>query len=249
MSITTAPASDRATTNADNFSDTAGMFAGEIETFLEDAATLAKAEVTPSNQAKYADLIKREVALRGAAEKIKDSEKKPFLDACAEIQGVFNARVAQLKEALTAPKKKLEAYLQKLDDEREAEAKRAREEAARKQAEADALAAAAAETADPFERFDAAQRAEAAEIEAAVATRDAAAVPEKVKVIGVSTGRSVSLKTKQSVEIVDYAAALAHVSNDVRVKEAVQKAVDALAKAQQFGQTIPGCKFITSKAL
>lgn len=234
----------------DNFGSGAEAFKNEIAQFVEDCKRLAETPIDEKTERLLADLVIRERKLRQTATMMKDGEKRPFLDACSEIDARFNMTVDALFDALAAPKAKLREHLLAEDKRREDDARRAREDAERKAAEAASLRAAAAD-ADPFERYDARERIEDADEQAASAARAAeTASASKVKIASAAgLGRSVGLKIVRGVKIADYDTALLHFAQNAGVKDAVYKAALAIAKATKFKEPIPGVVFTETKEI
>jgi hypothetical protein len=125
-----------------------------IKVSIDDHLTEARAwadgtEITSQEQADEVSRLIEYLRLDGdAADMLRVELKKPHDDAITEIQAKFNPLIADLKNktpgkvplAIKALKATLGAYLQKLEDEKLARAKLAREEA-------EATAAAAAQAA------------------------------------------------------------------------------------------------------
>lgn len=246
--MTRAPASDRTVPRSDNFGDGAQALRNELRQFEDDCAELAKVGVTEENKGRFADLAVRECNLRKVATALKEEEKRPFWDECVRIDAAFRNTIATLADALKAPKQKFDAWVLAEDAKREAAARAVREEAERRQREADALAA-QTQSADPFAAFEAAEIVGNAQIEADTAARAAEVAEGAGTRVASSLGRSLGVRTIKSIEVVDHEAALAHFKNSALVKTAVAKAASDLGKAQKYAEAIPGCRIVEAKAV
>lgn len=169
-----------------------------------------------------------------AADKQRTAEKAPHTAAGKAVDERYRLVKAKLELAVNAIKAKLTVWLKKQQDIEDA-ARLQREETARKeQEEADRLAAEAADKPTiegQIEAEEARKRAEAAE-------KDAAR-PVRAQAKG-EIGRAATLRTVYRGEIENIEFCLAHYRNDTRLREALQKIVDADIRAGDHN--IPGVK-------
>jgi len=239
-----------------DFRDAGQMFRDELKKFEDDCAALAKLavkangdldeEAIAANQKRFADLVGRECELRKTAISRKDEEKKPYWDECQRIDAAHRNVIAKLADALKSAKSKFDAWILAEDAKREVAEKEARAAVERAEREAEAVEAKAAAGHDPFAAFEAQEEVFAARNNAQQASFAAAAIPERTKIAS-NVGRSVSVRTSQTVEVIDYAAAFATVAENKAVKEAIEKAVKAAHKAT--GAVPAGCKLVEVKAV
>lgn len=180
-----------------------------IETLYQQAADYLDGEpLATQGQAddvsKLMRMISEEIAVAEAARK---AEKAPHDAIIKEIQDRWNLLVGDTKTvtgkavlAVATCKKALAPWLQKLAAEQEAAAKAAREEAARKQHEAQEAMRAA--TADNLAARDAAEEL----ARAAAAADRAARAAEKAKPHAGTYGRAAHLRTYHDATVTDGAA-------------------------------------------
>jgi len=179
----------------------------EIETLFEEAKGWLDGEAI-ANQGQADDLNKLMSMIREAekkAEALRKEEAKPFDDGKAEVQARYNPLIQKGKGltalALSAAKKALTPWLEKLDREKreaEAKARQEAEEAAKKAAEAFRLS----DQADLEARQEAERLAEEAK-QKDIAARKAANDKARAKS---GDGRATSLRTYHTPEITDYTA-------------------------------------------
>jgi hypothetical protein len=219
----------------DNFGDGAEALGREIEQFVEDCALLSSAEIDLASERRVAELVVRERRIRAAAEALKDSEKRPYLEECNRLDSGFRGAKEKLARALAGPKDKLRLYLIDQERERAASASAAREEAALAAREADALRAAAPDV------------AEALDAQAAEAARDAATLDAGKARVASFSGRGIGLKTVMRVVVEDWGLALAHVATHPDVRAAAIKALAAAARGSKYAIPLPGCRYAQSK--
>lgn len=167
------------------------------------------------------DLVKM---IRAAVKHVDETHKAvkaPYLAAGRTCDGEKNALVDRLEAAKRRAEKPMNAYVAQKEAERRAEEARIREqqrrqaeEAAARQAEIEAAAQAGDE--------------EALAAAAPVAEPVAAPIAEPVRS---DTGTSVSGRTTWNSRVDDYEIAFMQVSDDARVREAIDKAVAARVRA------------------
>jgi hypothetical protein len=175
------------------------------------------ADGSPVENQAQADAIAKLRDLIRDAEKVADGrrieENKPFDDGKAEVQARYADLIANTKSkkgktvlAMEALNKALAPYLCKLDDEKQAKAKAAREEA-------DRLAKEAYEALRAAKKGDDLEAVEQAEIfvQEANAAEAAASRAENAKAHAKGTGRAVGLRTVYRGEITNLTEFARHV--------------------------------------
>lgn len=157
-------------------------------------------------------------------------------DAKRRVEGIGNAFVAQ-KEAEARAERERVAAEQRAAAERAARAEREREEAEREAAEAAARATSEAE------RLAAQERAEQKAIEAEEAMKAASYAPAALnqpEPVRSDEGATVSGKKDWQSEVTDYLVAFVAVSDDDKVREAIDKAIARRVRAG--ARTIEGVR-------
>lgn len=175
------------------------------------------------------------------AGRLVDAEKNALVDmietAKRAVEAKGNAYVAERDAKLKAERDRIAA------EEREAAMKAAAAEQARINAEREAEAAARAASNDA-EREAAAARAEQARREAEEAMQNAALAAaqatSKAEPVRSDAGSTVSGKQEWLCEVEDYAKAFRAVSDDPKVREAIDAAVKRLVRAGK--REIKGCR-------
>jgi hypothetical protein len=186
-------------------------------------AAVERVEVTDDTTASRAgDFIKMTRQAVQHAEKAHATAKKPYLDAGRAVDSAKNDIVARLDKIRTAIQPKLNTFVA----QREAEARARREaEAAEARRQADEARAAEELRREASDAND----AEAMEQVPVMATPVAAAArPEPLRS---DAGTTVSGRKVWQSEVTDYAAAFANVSDNQKVREAIDKACASLVKA------------------
>lgn len=211
--------------------------AGETETVNE---FLKKPVETQEVADQIGPWAKRLTDLVWRADKLREDEKRPHLDASRAVDDKWRQPIASAKELCRKIKAHLEPYLLKKKAEEDARVRAAAEEAERLRKEAEAAAAAAAKAgADVGE-----QNARMVELNKQAAAAAAAAKPKPVSVG--RTGAKVSIRVEKRAEITDYVALLAALSNKTEVRELVETLANRAARADI---ELPGMKIIeVSKA-
>ena len=176
-------------------------------------------------------------------EKNRKAEAKPFDDGKAEIQARYKPVSAKADDALAAIKAALKPYLIELDRKQQEAARLAREEAARKQAEA----------MEAMRQRDAANLAQREDAERLVrearAADDAARKAENVKAHAKGEGRATGLRTVHRAVMENTREAAAWVWKD-RYDELCVFIQDQADKAVRSGaRSIPGFNVIEERVL
>ena len=214
----------------------------EAKALIEKCSRLAGEEINAANAGIIRDAIGDEVKLRKKLDNAKGDEKRPHLDANAEIEARYKKVLSQIADAATALSKRLKAFIEAEEQKRREEAERIRkaaEEEARKAAEA-AAALATAEP-DPFETFDAQQAEDAAKEAQAKAAEAAKVAAERVRVTSAEGDfRATSLKSTWSARVTDAAALVAHYASRQSVIEAALACANAEMRTSKGQAIIPG---------
>jgi len=217
----------------------------EAKALVEKCSRLAGEEINAANAGIIRDAIGDEVKLRKKLDNAKGDEKRPHLDANAEIEARYKKVLSQIADAATALSKRLKAFIEAEEQKRREEAERIRkaaEEEQRKAAEA-AAALATAQEPDPFEQFDADQARKDAEAAKERADAAAKAAAERVRVASAEGNtRATSLKSTWSAELTDAAALVAHYATRQSVIEAALALANAEMRNTKGQAQIPGVK-------
>ncbi|NFV80048.1 hypothetical protein [Magnetospirillum aberrantis] len=180
-----------------------------------------------------------------ALEKQRKDEKQPHLDAAKAVDAKFKPLTDLLEKAKTLVKPLLTAWLQKLDREREAAARAAREEVARLAAEAARAAEEAQKAADVIGATVEAEAAARAAEEAQKAAQRAEKAPTNLQ--SSMGARTKSLRTVWRARVTNHAAALWHFHKHPDVIATIERLASAEARAEAAHNkgisTIPGVEF------
>lgn len=220
--------------------DFAGLKA-EVDAFVAKMKAADKAPRTDEDQAELGKVIMDGRALWKRADSLREVEKAPILNAGRELDGFFKGLLAELVGAGQDLQATADAYArQKAAEERaraqrEAEAALAKAEEERKKAEAAKTAAGAAKAEGRAEALDA--KADAAA--ATVAASDADLVRSRVG------GVTSSAKGAWVGAITDYQAAIGPLGalGAFLKREAIEAALNSMAKVQKEGAAWPGVSF------
>ena len=196
---------------------------------------------TDEDQAELGKIIMDARALWNRADGKREAEKRPILDAGRELDAFFKDMLAGLVKGRDTLQAQADAYArQKAAEERarkqrEADEAAAKAEAERKKAEAAKTATGAANAEARAEALDA--KADAAA--AAAASSEADLVRSRVG------GVTSSAKGAWGAAIIDYQAAIAPLGalGHFLKREAVEAALNSLAKVQKEGAAWPGVSF------
>lgn len=213
----------------------------EIKAAVEKAKALDKTVKTDEEQAALGKAILDLRKLWKKADGIRAVEKEPILTAERELDGWFKDMLADCVETGKDLQEKADAYVrQKAAEERkrkadEAEAARKKADEERQKAETAKTSAGSARAEGRAEALDA--KADAAE--AAASSSEADLV--RARVGGVTT----SAKGAWIATITDYSACIAPLSTlgMFLKREAVESALNSLAKIQKQNATWPGVTF------
>lgn len=213
------------------------QFTADVKRWQGDGLTAQSAPVVKALADEGRKLFKEIEVTRRAA-------MKPHEDAAElenQIYKPLATLVKQAGEALGAVLTKFALAEEARQRAAAAEARCIAEEEAKKAAEAAAAAKAAEETGDAFDKFDADETAQAAEVQAQVAATTAAKMPERVQIASAEGGRAAALKvTGYEVTVDDAAALVAHFAAHPDVIDAARKAAAAQARATKGATPIPG---------
>lgn len=190
--------------------------------------------LTDADMADKANGLKTQLLeLKREVDKLRRDAKKPLEDAEAAIDAQFKPLIDLVERAYKAISDKLTAYLQEQQRLAREEQARKQAEARRQREEAEAAAQAAAEEAKRTggDALRAQQEADAKARLAAQAEKDAAK-PVKVQLRGDYTTKAVSLRTTWRAEVVDEKEALKSYGKHPVVRAAALKAALELATAE-----------------
>lgn len=221
-----------------------------IDDMAREAERLMKAgpAKTQEQADQAADVANKLAELRGKADKERDREKRPHLDAGRAVDDKWRPIIgaadiySRLKDVVCKPwlaaqkaaKERAEAEARRKAQEAADAARRADEEARRKAAEAERTGNAAAIA-----------EAERKSREAQVATEKAAAAAQTAETVAATSitagtrGRGVHLRGKAVVTIEDRAALLAFFNDRQELTDLLQSMAE---KAVRAGITVPGVK-------
>ena len=202
--------------------------------------------VTEANAQEYRDHIGYGVKLTKEIDTQRDVEKRPHLEAGRAVDAAYKP----LLETTESVQKRLKAALQAFIVEREREAKRIADEAARKLREAEEAARQAAEPEeDPFLAATApVVDVKAAYVEAKVAEGQALAAGR----VGSAAGgfNATSLRTKRSAKVTDWHKLAAHYIGNGELRACLQKLADAdVRHAKGAPIEIPGVEIVEERVL
>lgn len=200
-----------------------------------------KAPKTDEEQAELGKLIIDGRAIWKKADDLRQAEKRPILEAGRELDGWFKVELAPLEEAAKALQSTADEYARRKAAEERARAEREAEEARRK-ADAEREKAEAARTAASAGKAEA--RAEAFEAKAErleEAAASSAADLTRSRVGGVTA----SAKGSWVARITDYQAAIQPLGTlgAFLKREAIEAALNSLAKIQKDAASWPGVAF------
>lgn len=201
-------------------------------------------KVTTQEQADALNTL--ETRIRKAAktaEENRKAEAKPFDDGKAEVQARYKPVIAKTDEAIAAIKAALKPYLVELARQQDELARKAREEADKKRAEA--LAAVAARDGANLESREEAEK----KIAEAKAADEAARKAASVKAHAKGEGRATGLRTVKRAVMIDQREAAAWVWNERRA-DLMDFIHDLAEKAVRAGATeIKGFDIVEEKVL
>ena len=229
---------------------------GDFMVRMEAAiANVDKASVTDDESCKLAgDLDKILRACEGLISEAHQAVKRPYLERGRACDAEKNRLIDKITPARLRLRDMMNSYLAAQEAKRRAEeaARAAAARAAAEEAERAERAARAAEEAAQKAAAEATNEDErlAAKVEAARAQHEAqqrieeaqlaAAPTAKVEPLRSDTGTAISTRKVWQSEVVDYDVAFKAVSDNPKVREAIDKAVAALVKAGK--RTIDGVK-------
>lgn len=215
----------------------ASDLAAEAAPWLNKGEVESEAEASQLN-----DVIAKARKLYKDAEDARKKQKQPHMDASKAVDSAFAVAVSALEKTATALKPIIGKWLQKVEDEKRAEAARQAEIARKAKEEADRLAAQAAANNDAM----AAAQAEAAQKEAAKLDKEAARAGKAKANVGSATGagRSMALRTVRTAQIDNLNLVYRHFHQHPDVRDVLQRLANAAIRA---GETVPGATMIEEK--
>ncbi len=213
-------------------------------------------ELDEAAAAKANDFLAGASKLASAADKAREAEKKPHLQAGRDVDAKWKKLTERIEKIKAIVKPKLAAYLQRKEAERRAaaEEERKRAEEAARAAEAARMDAANAQSASA--RFEAEELAEEQARIAEAAADRAEDLSSKARVAS-ATGlaNTKALRTVRRPEIVSLPQALAHYRDRAEIAEAIKTIAAAeLRHAPTIDgvkqvPSIPGIKWVESQEL
>ena len=209
----------------------------------EAAPWLNKGEVESEAEAQQlTDVIAKARKLYKDAEDARKAEKQPHMDASKAVDTAFAVAVSALEKTATSLKPIIAKWLQKIEDEKRAEAARQAEIARKAKEEADRLAAQAAANNDAM----AAAQAEAAQAEAQKLEKAAVKTGKAKSNVGSATGagRSMSLRTVKTGQMNNKNLVFRYFVDHPDVEAVLQRLTNAAIRA---GETVPGTTVIEEK--
>lgn len=230
--------------------DEVEKFNADAAGFLDAAAEWAeKGEITSEGEAQLLnDFIAGVKKRKTATDKARKAAKKPHDDAGKAVQAAYSPIITKLDAAVSKTSPLLTAWMQKKEDERQADLKREQEEARRAQEEADRKAAEAAARNDISGEVDAAAAREAAERKAADLSRASKAKTNVASATG--GGRTASLRTYYTAKVVNVRAAFMHYQNHPALADCLRSLAEAEIRSKSFEpstMTIPGIEIKTER--
>lgn len=215
---------------------------GEIDALVDRMRTAAKAPPkTDEDQAALGRVILDARSLWNKADSRREIEKRPILEAGRELDAFFRDMLASLVKGREHLQGMADAYTRQKAAEARAQAQREAEEA-RIKAEEERAKAEAAKTAAGAARAEGRAEALDAKADAAAAV---AASSEADLVRARVDGVSASAKGTWVATITDYQAAISPLGalGHFLKREAVEAALNSLAKVQKAGAAWPGVSF------
>lgn len=249
------PGESEAVTRSNNAPDD-DSFEGlqsSIEEFSREAEKLMKAGAAKTQQQanEAADVADKLNKLFARADKARDTEKRPHLEAGREVDDKWRPLTTaasiykRLKEVVAEPFLKAEkARKEKLEREAREAAAKAQREAAEKEVAAKRAAQDAVARGDAATAAKAQAEADAALARAQEAENKADAIASTPIKAG-TRGRATSLRSAKVAKIIDYDKLLMSLKDHADIKEAVEKIANASARA---GIALPGMELDKDEA-
>ncbi len=184
------------------------------------------------------DVLGQVVALKRDAEKQRSADKKPHFDRGKAVDAAYHSIGNRLDRLSPPVKRKLDAWLEKLEAERLAKARAEREAAEAKQREADRLAALAEKTGS----IRAEEAAEEAAKESEAAEKAAQRTEKtRVKIASASGGtKAASFRTVKIATLVDINQAFLHYRKRPDLAEFLTRLANADLRAKDGPSSVPG---------
>ncbi len=218
------------------------------ETLTDEIEFWIKREIEDDEDAEdLRDVLGKVVALKRDAEKQRSADKKPHLDRGKAVDAAYHGIGNRLDRLSPPVKRKLEAWLEKLEAERLAKARAEREEAEAKQREADRLAALAEQTGS----IRAEEAAEEAAKESKVAEKAASRTEKsRVKIMSASGGaKAASFRPTKIATLIDINQAFLHYRKAPEVADILTRLANADLRAQNGPSQVPGFSVRTKKTV
>ena len=218
------------------------------ETLTDEIEAWIKREIEDNDDAEdLRDVLGQVVALKRDAEKQRSADKKKHLEACKAVDSAYQGIGNRLDRLSPPVKKKLDAWMEKLEAERLAKAKAEREEAEAKQREADRLFALAEKSGS----IRAEEAAEEAAKESAVAEKAAARTEKtRVKIASASGGtKAASFRTTKIAELDDINQAFLYYRKRPELAEFLTKLANSDLRAKDGPSRVPGFRVRSHKSI
>ena len=220
-----------------------------LEILTDDAKRWEKDTPDAVTASIVRDAIDAALGLNKRADKMREDEKRPHLEAGRAVDARFKPVLDGAERVSKTLKQALQRYIE-AEKRRQAEiaeaARKAAEEEARKAREAEEAARKA--EADPFDAFDA-QKAQEAAAEAARKAEEAqAAAASKVRVGGLESGaRALGTRTTYEISVTNPEALVGHFATHPGIVEECRKLALAQVRAGKGFAAIPGIEIIKAE--
>ncbi len=218
------------------------------ETLTDEIEAWIKRDIEDNEDAEdLRDVLGKIVALKRDAEKQRSADKKPHIDRGKEVDAAYHGIGNRLDRLSPPVKRKLEAWMERLEAERLAKAKAERAEAEAKQIEADRLAALAEKTGS----IRAEEAAEEAAKESAVAEKAAARTEKtRVKISSASGGtKAAGWRETKVATLSDINQAFLHYRKRPELAEFLTKLANADLRAKDGPSSVPGFRVRAHKSV
>ncbi len=209
------------------------------ETLTDQIEAWIKREIGDNEDAEdLRDVLGQIVALKRDAEKQRSADKKKHLDAGKAVDAAYQGIGNRLDRLSPPVKRKLDAWLDKLEAERLAKAKAEREEAEAKRVEAERLTALAEKTGS----IRAEETAEEAAKESEAAEKAARRTEKtRVNISSASGGASAAgWRTIKTAKLTDINQAFLHYRKRPELAEFLTRLANAELRAKDGASSVPG---------
>ncbi len=218
------------------------------ETLTDEIEAWIKREIEDDDDAEdLRDVLGQVVALKRDAEKQRSADKKPHLDRGKEVDAAYHGIGNRLDRLSPPVKRKLDAWLEKLEAERFAKAKAEREAAEEKRIEAERLTALAEKTGS----IRAEEAAEEAAKESEAAEKAAKRTEKtRVKIASASGGaKAASFRSVRIATLFDINQAFLFYRKRPELAEFLTKLANADLRAKDGPPSVPGFNVRTHKSV